>query len=190
MNTELTADIVKIERPDKVIIATGAQPIIPNIPGVNGPNVVLAEDVLRGRIDPGLKVLVAGGGMIGSETAAYLAIQCRQKVTIVEMQSDIGTEMEGGIRDDLKTVLHDHFVEVVTGTKIAGFTEQGALLERGGCVTLYPCDTVVLAIGTTAYNPLEAELKDVCDVVVVGDALQARRAIEATREGFVAGMNA
>ena len=70
LNTPLTADIVKKEKPDKVILATGAQPIIPDIPGIDLPNVVLAEDVLRGRADTGMNVLVAGGGMIGSETAA------------------------------------------------------------------------------------------------------------------------
>jgi NADPH-dependent 2,4-dienoyl-CoA reductase/sulfur reductase-like enzyme len=43
------------------------------------PNVVLAEDVLRGRADTGMNVLVAGGGMIGSETAAYLCVQCKER---------------------------------------------------------------------------------------------------------------
>nr|WP_281253620.1 FAD-dependent oxidoreductase [Sporomusa silvacetica] len=190
MNTELTADIVKAESPDKVIIATGAKPIIPNLPGINGANVVLAEDVLRGRVDPGLNVLVAGGGMIGSETAAYLGIQCREKVTLLEMMSEIGIDMEGGIRDDLKDCLNKYFVKVMTETKLAGVTEKGALIEQGGCVTLYPCDTVVLAIGTKAYNPLQEELSALCEVVVVGDALKARKAVQASREGFVAGMNA
>lgn len=190
MNTALTAGIVKAGKPDKVIIATGAKPIIPKLPGLDGPNVVLAEDVLRGRVDPGLNVLVAGGGMIGSETAAYLAVQCREKVALVEMLPEIGLEMEGGIRDDLKDLLKKQFVEVITQVKLAGITEQGALIEKGGCVTLYPCDTVVLAIGTKAYNPLQEELKELCEVVVVGDAVKARKAIEASREGFVAGLNA
>ncbi|WP_094602638.1 Metal reductase [Sporomusa silvacetica DSM 10669] len=190
LNSELTADIVRKEKPGKVIIATGSKPIIPNLPGISGSNVVVAEDVLRGRVDPGLKVLVAGGGMIGSETAAYLGIQCREKVTLIEMMPEIGMDMAGDIRDDLKTCLRHHFVEVLTKTKLAGVTEQGALIEQGGKVTLYPCDTVVLAIGTKAYNPLEEDLKGICDVVVVGDAVKARKAIEASREGFVAGMNA
>ena len=51
-----------------------------------------------------MNVLVAGGGMIGSETAAYLCVQCKAKVTLIEMLSDIGLEMEGGIRDDLKAL--------------------------------------------------------------------------------------
>ncbi len=69
-------------------------------------------------------------------------------------------------------------------------TEQGALLDTGCGVKLYPCDTVVLAIGTKAYNPLEVELEGLCETVVIGDAIKPRKAVAAVREGFVAGMNA
>jgi NADH dehydrogenase FAD-containing subunit len=160
------------------------------VPGIGLPNVVLAEDVLRGRADTGLNVVVAGGGMIGAETASYLCVQCKQSVTIVEMLPDIANDMEGGIRDDLKDLLNKYFVKIQTGTKLAGVTEQGALLDTGCGVKLYPCDTVVLAIGTKAYNPLEAELSGLCETVVIGDAVKPRKAVAAVREGFVAGMNA
>ncbi len=136
-----------------------------------------------------MNVLVAGGGMIGAETASYLCVQCKEKVTIVEMLPDIANDMEGGIRDDLKDVLNKYFVKILTKTKLAGVTEQGALLDTGCETILYPCDTVVLAIGTKAYNPLEEELKGLCETVVVGDAITPRKAVKAVREGFVAGMN-
>jgi len=51
-----------------MIIATGARPISPDIPGVDGLNVVFAEDVLRGRSNAGMNVLIVGGGMVGSES--------------------------------------------------------------------------------------------------------------------------
>jgi 2,4-dienoyl-CoA reductase-like NADH-dependent reductase (Old Yellow Enzyme family)/thioredoxin reductase len=189
LHTPVTADLVKKVKPDKVIIATGAKPIIPNVPGVNLPNVVLAEDVLRGRKDTGMNVLVAGGGMIGSETASFLCVQGKTKVTIIEMLPDIAMEM-WVCHDDLKAFLQRWFVDIKTNTKLAGVTEQGALIQQGDTITLLPCDTVVLAIGTQANNPLEEELKGLCDVVVIGDALKARKALEASREGFAAGLNA
>ncbi|SHI04033.1 2,4-dienoyl-CoA reductase [Sporobacter termitidis DSM 10068] len=190
LHTPVTAEVVKTLNPDKVIIATGAKPIIPNLPGIDLPNVVTAEDILRGRVDTGMNVLVAGGGMIGSETAAYLCVQCKSKVTVIEMLPDIGLEMEAGIRDDLKTLLLKYFVDIKTGTKLAGVTAEGALIQQGDTMTLFSCDTIVLAIGTRAYNPLEEELKGLCDVVVVGDAVKARKAIQASREGFLAGIQA
>jgi hypothetical protein len=57
-------------------------------------------------------------------------------------------------------------------------------LKQGDVVTAYPCDTIVLAVGTQANNPLEAELKGLCDVIVVGDAIEARKGC---RDGGVAG---
>jgi pyruvate/2-oxoglutarate dehydrogenase complex dihydrolipoamide dehydrogenase (E3) component len=181
---------VERDKPDKVIVATGARPAIPEISGIDGPNVVFAEDVLRGRSDTGMNVLVAGGGMVGAETAAYLGVQCKAKVGIIARRSEIGLDMEGGIRDDLKDCLNRCFVEIMTNTRINAITLEGVSITTGGTERFFPCDTVVLAMGTKAYNPLEEELKSLCDVVVVGDALKARKAIDATREGFLAGLNA
>ena len=187
LNTELTAQMVRDGKPDKVILATGATPVIPQVPGIQNDNVVLAEDVLLGRSDTGMNVLVAGGGMVGSETAAYLGMQCKSKVTVIEMRDEIALDMEAGIRDDLKDCLNRCYVDVLTKTSLAGVTAEGALLKQGDTVTLFPCDTVVLAIGTRAFCPLMEELDGICETVIVGDAVQARQAIQASREGFNAG---
>ncbi|MFE8161895.1 oxidoreductase [Brenneria goodwinii] len=190
LNTELTVDMVKDGKPDKVILASGAQPVIPNVPGIHNKNVVLAEDVLLGQSDTGMNVLVVGGGMVGSETAAYLGAQCKSKVTLVELRDAIAMDLEAGIRDDLKDCLRRCYVEIMTNTSIAGVTDEGALLKRGDDITLFPCDTVVLAIGTKAWCPLAEALKGICEVTLVGDAVKARQAIQASAEGFAAGLAA
>ncbi|MCG8156385.1 FAD-dependent oxidoreductase [Brenneria goodwinii] len=190
LNTELTVDMVKDGKPDKVILASGAQPVIPNVPGIHNKNVVLAEDVLLGQSDTGMNVLVVGGGMVGSETAAYLGAQCKSKVTLVELRDAIAMDLEAGIRDDLKDCLRRCYVEIMTNTSIAGVTDEGALLKRGDDITLFPCDTVVLAIGTKAWCPLAEALKGNCEVTLVGDAVKARQAIQASAEGFAAGLAA
>lgn len=190
LNTELTVDMVKAGKPDKVILASGAQPVIPNVPGIHNNNVVLAEDVLLGQSDTGMNVLVVGGGMVGSETAAYLGAQCKSKVTLVELRDAIAMDLEAGIRDDLKDCLRRSYVEIMTNTSIAGVTDEGALLKRGDDITLFPCDTVVLAIGTKAWCPLAEELKGICEITLVGDAVKARQAIQASAEGFAAGLAA
>lgn len=190
LNTELTADMVKDGKPDKVIISSGAKPVIPNVPGIHDPKVVLGEDVLLGKADTGMNVLVVGGGMVGSETAAYRGMQCKSKVAIVEMRETIAMDIEAGIRDDLKDCLRRCYVKEYTNTSIAGITEEGALLKKGDEIFLYPCDTVVLAIGTRSYCPLAEELKGICETVIVGDAVKARQALQASSEGFKAGLNA
>ena len=191
LNTELTIDMIKEAAPDKVIIATGAKAFIPELPGIHGANVVLAEDVLVGKADTGMNVVVAGAGTIGVETAAFLGTQCKSKVTMLSKYDTIAKEYDTGIRDDMKHLLDRLFVEIIRGAKIAGANEEGCLMEKDGKVTLIPCDTVVLAIGTRAYNPLEEQVKELgIDCVVVGDAVKARQAIQAISEGFKAGLNA
>lgn len=188
LNTELTADQVQRDQPERVIIASGAKALIPDIPGVNQANVVLAEDVLLGKSDTGMNVLIVGGGMVGAETAAYLGMQCKEKVTLIEMRDAIAADMEGGIRDDLKDCLRRNFVDVMTNTSIAEITAQGALIKQGSEVKSFPCDTVVLAIGTRAFCPLAEQLQGICEVTVVGDAVKARQALQASAEGFAAGL--
>ncbi|MDR1574154.1 MAG: FAD-dependent oxidoreductase, partial [Clostridiales Family XIII bacterium] len=199
-NTELTPEIVADEKPDKVIIATGARPVTRPHKGIERANVVRAEDVLCGKVDTGMRVLVVGGGMIGSETAAFLGTMCKESVVLTTRQTDIGGDMEGGIRDDLKDVLNRHFVKVFTQTSLREVTENGAVLVSKRCGPkdgeivaedwFCPCDTVVTAFGTESHDPLSEKLKGKCDTVVAGDALAARKALEAAREGFIAGLNA
>ncbi len=189
--TELTIDMIKEAKPDKVIIATGARAFIPDLPGIDGPNVVLAEDVLVGKAETGMNVVVAGAGTIGVETAAFLGTQCKSKVTMLSKYETIAKQYDQGIRDDMKHLLSKLFVEIVYPAKIAGANREGVLVEKNGEVFLIPCDTVVLAIGTRAYNPFEEQLKELgIDYVTVGDAIKARQAIEAVREGFKAGLEA
>jgi pyruvate/2-oxoglutarate dehydrogenase complex dihydrolipoamide dehydrogenase (E3) component len=182
--------MVREGKPDKVIIATGARQIVPDIPGIDDPKVVQAEDVLRGRADTGMIVLVIGAGMTGTETAAHLAVQCKESVGLVSRRPYIGKGMEGGMRDDLTDCLNKFFVKIITDTALVAVTPEGAKLKSGDKEYIYPCDTIVLGIGAESYKPLEEELKGICDTVVIGDALKARKAIQATREGFVAGINA
>lgn len=190
LNTELTKEMVVAGKPDKVIVSSGAKPMMPNVPGIDNPKVVIGEDVLLGKADTGMNVLVIGGGMVGSELAAYLGMQCKDKVMIVEMRDAVAMDMDRGIRTDLMDCLRRCYVDILTGTAIAGVNDEGAILKQGEKEFLFPCDTVVMAIGTRVYAPLAKELEGIVPTVVVGDAVQARQAIQASAEGFSAGLNA
>ena len=91
MNTRCTAKEVEEGRPDVVIVATGAIPLIPNLPGIHGNNVATALDVLAGRKQTGQTVVIVGGGSTGCETAEFLAQKGKQ-VTILEMLPRIGAD--------------------------------------------------------------------------------------------------
>ncbi|MEE9418110.1 MAG: FAD-dependent oxidoreductase, partial [Desulfatiglandaceae bacterium] len=84
LGREASSELVQETKPDAVIVATGATPIMPQIPGMKKGRVLTAVDLLLGKKESGDKVLVLGGGLIGCETAAYLA-RAGKKVTIVEI---------------------------------------------------------------------------------------------------------
>ena len=82
------------EKPDAVILATGGKSLIPDIPGIDGNNVVTAFDILSHKVEvQGKNIVVCGGNAVGCETADYLA-QKDNTVTIIEMLDSIGQGIE------------------------------------------------------------------------------------------------
>jgi 2,4-dienoyl-CoA reductase-like NADH-dependent reductase (Old Yellow Enzyme family)/thioredoxin reductase len=181
---EATPDSIAAEKPDEVVLATGGVPLIPGIDGIDSARVVNAADVLEGKVYPGERVLVLGGGMVGVETADYLGVQKRD-VTIVEMLSEIG----GGEHPTIKHFMFERFknygTKTMTGARVTQISDDELAYEKDGAIhTLTGFDMIVLALGAKAYNPLEAPLKEKgFNVHVIGDAVKARRALEAIYEG-------
>jgi NADPH-dependent 2,4-dienoyl-CoA reductase/sulfur reductase-like enzyme len=83
LDQEVTIDTLKAAKPDVVILATGIEPIIPQIPGMERMHTVMAEDVLTGGTEVGCEVVVVGGELIGCETAELLVDE-GVSVTVVE----------------------------------------------------------------------------------------------------------
>ncbi|HET7724484.1 MAG TPA: FAD-dependent oxidoreductase [Propionibacteriaceae bacterium] len=181
-------EVVRGESPDVVVYAAGAKHVRPPIPGIDGANVVDACDVLAGRANPGSRVVVAGGGMIGSETALYLASIGRQ-VTVVDQLPAIALEENAARRYYLMKELDGYKVETVANATITAFTDAGVEVCQDGQQRTLPCDTVVMALGMAPdVQSLEA-LREVADVKVVGDAVEAADGLRASREGFVCGLS-
>ena len=188
-NTELTVEIVEKEAPDAVIVATGGEPIVPDIPGKDKPNVVHANDVLLGNVNVGHRVIVIGGGMVGSETADHLANHGKE-VTIVEMLPDIAIDEEAAVRYFLMKDLHDNGVKIFVNAPVKEILDDGVISEIDGAETkIGPADTIVMAIGAKSVNNLTKELEgEVPLVLTIGDALKVRKALEAVEEGYKAGL--
>lgn len=186
LKTEFSAATLKKEKPEVVIVATGASPSKPAIKVAEGSNVMTAEDVLSGRALPKQKVVIAGGGMVGCETATYLASMGRQ-VTVVEMLPLIATDEELTRRFLLLKMMEEKKIEIVTEAQIVEINREGVRVKRKGLVENISADTVVLALGMSANDKLVKSLGDKVEVKVAGDALSPRNALEAIREGFLAG---
>lgn len=187
MGKKVDAKTMEAEKPDALIIATGAEPIIPDIPGINGPNVIISVDLLNGaKTVLGQNIVVAGGGMVGVECATYLAKQGK-KVTIVETLEDILLDMESITKADMMLIrLPQMGIKWLTNTPVVEIMEKGVItVDKVGNRTLIEADNVVIAWGMKPVNQLEAAAREtgISEVYVIGDAAKPRKFIDAKYEG-------
>lgn len=183
LNTEGHEEIIKGEKPDAVIVATGARPVIPD--HFSTANLLTAWDVLAGK-ETGKEVLILGGGMVGMETAEFLSEKgCR--VTVVEMLEKLAGDMEGTTRALLLERLPNSKIAVMLSTKVEQVRDREVLVRSAGGERWLEAQTIVLALGSRANNEIVRILEErVPQLFIIGDCLEPRRAKEAIHEGFLA----
>jgi 2,4-dienoyl-CoA reductase (NADPH2) len=216
LNKAVDETLIESEKPDVVILATGAQPLTPPIPGVDRPNVVQAWDVLLNKATTGKKVVVIGGGAVGVETAMFLAekgtlsgdelkflmlnkaedmdtlyelaTKGTKDVVLIEMVKKIGKDIGRSTRWGMLQDVSRYGITTDVETKALEITENGVKVEREGRTEEIPADTVVIAAGAQSYNPLQEALESKgIACAVVGDAGQVNTAFDAVHQGFEAG---
>ena len=186
MNTKVTPEILINEAPDVAIVATGSTPLILPIPGIGDSGVIHAVDLLDGKESCGPKVLVVGGGMVGCETAAFLGEQ-EHDVTVIEFRDQVGADVISEHRKFLMKDFDEFNIKTITSAKVAKFFDGGVayMLPDGIQHQIEGFDSIVLAMGARAYDPLSEEVNKVIkETYVIGDAVKARRALDATAEAM------
>jgi len=188
LGCDATAQMVIQENPDAVVIATGSSPLSPDIPGVKGPNVVSALDVLTGT-SVGENVVVLGGELVGCETADYLAAQGK-KVTVTRRGTEMALKMSERSRASLLNRLRKQGVTLMPGVKYEEITDKGLVITtKDGQRWTLEADTIVLAAGAVPNNQLAEELRGkVAELHVIGDSLEPRKIPEAISDGTRVGL--
>ena len=183
LGVEVTPELVEKEKPDTVILATGSTQLAPEIPGMSGNKVATATDVLLGRVDVGEKVVVIGGGLVGCETALYLA-QKVKKLTIVEILKSVMPDDARNRPRSLK-LLAEANVDILTRTKVLEVTDEGVVIaDKDGKRSTFETDTIVLAAGATPDDQLARAIEGkVGEIHLAGDCAQSRRIIDAISDG-------
>jgi 2,4-dienoyl-CoA reductase-like NADH-dependent reductase (Old Yellow Enzyme family)/thioredoxin reductase len=152
-------DIIQ-QNPDVVIIATGVEPIIPDIDGMKDIQFYSAFDILGNHQELGERVLVIGGGLIGMETAEYLAQQGKN-ITVVEMLAEVAGDMELLAKNLMMKRLKNLPVTILTDSTVSAFTQDGVHIKTpNGLQKFDHFDTVVIAVGTKRYDLLSKPLQD------------------------------
>ncbi len=186
LGKELTASVAKKYKADAAIVAIGSSPVRPKIPGIGRTNVVTARDVLEGKVKVKGKVVVAGGGCMGAQTAEFIAAK-KHPVLIVEMLGALAVDAPVDDRALLLGRLDRLKVKVITETKIMAIGHGSVSVEGHRGTDVIPADTVVVCLGSFPNDGLTKELEAVIPkVLVVGDAVEARRVTDAITEGALA----
>ena len=184
--TRATVEDVQALDPAGVVLAVGARPIIPDLPGMDLSHVVTAEDVLTGKAAVSGKTVIIGSGLTGLETAEVLLTKGTE-VALVEMQDQLGPGVFPAIRND--ELSRSQGSEAYTSHQLLAVEKGCVVLKRltdGETVTV-PADTVILAMGVRP--PAELEEWEVAFPTLrrVGDANGGGRIAHAIRQGFEAG---
>lgn len=183
LSTKVTEEFVEKDKHDVVILATGAKEIKMNLPGIEKDKVATAVELLSGRKKAGKNVLMVGGGLVGCETALYLA-QKGSKVTIVEAKDNIlsaGKPIPHMNKIMLIDLLKMHNIEVITSNSLLEVTDEGAvLIDSSFRKHNVSADTVAIAVGFKAdrelYNKLHGK---VVDLYLIGDSYQPANIMDA-----------
>lgn len=182
--TEFTVEMLNKEKPDAVVAATGALPVLPGWQGVKESGAVGVEDVLSGSVMTGNRVLVVGGGANGAEAADFLSEQGKQ-VTIVEMLETIASDLVIHLQHFLLERLRKKNVVMLVSSKVCELGKGFAVIEeRTGQRRLEGFDTIVIATGSVSDDTIYRQLKGkIAEVHIIGDAVSPRHILDAVYEG-------
>ncbi|MDQ7783709.1 MAG: FAD-dependent oxidoreductase [Desulfomonilaceae bacterium] len=214
LGVEVTPELVDREKPDVVVVATGAAPFKPPIQEVDAANVYQAWDVLKGNAQTGKDVVVVGGGSVGLETAIFLAtkgtispeqlyfltlhdaespdvlrnlmVNGVKKVTVIEMARKMAQDVGPSTRWVLLKELKLRGIQLITEATMKEISEhQVVYTDAAGNDHTLTADSVVLAMGARPENSLAKALENSgVDVRVIGDAAKCGRIGHAVEAGF------
>jgi len=187
------AAFVREQKPDAVVIATGARPRRPQFEGQEEMHVVDSWQVLKGEANVGHSVVVADWrcDWIGLGLAEKLARDgCRVRLCVDGLVA--GQRLPWYVRDSWNGILHKLGVEIVPYARLFGADADSVYFQHatsGEPIVLSEVNTLVLSQGHERVAPLEAELADFAgELRVIGDALTPRTAEEAVLEGLKVGV--
>ena len=196
LNQSLSAQMVRDQKPDAVVVATGSRSAGLDVPGANGRNVVHATDVLAGKAAVGQDVAIVGGRTVGLETALFLA-ERGKNVSVVTR-----SKIANGVMRNKKAALFEYLlkyrvrlypnctVESITDKGINLWWDAGEPPTRDNVFSFLPADTVVLAVGSEKEDELVTQLAGVApEVYPIGDCAGKQSIFAAMRGGLEVGRN-
>ncbi len=181
LKTRVTKELALKIEPDVIIAAIGSKPFIPKIPGIDGPNVIGAEELYNHPEKASKKIVIIGGGLVGSELAIYMG-NLGHDITILEMLPNLNAGENTLQRQSIGIEIDRIGIKLALGTKAIEINEKGVLGEDTEGKKLYKADTVICALGRLPLWENVEELRFCApEFYQLGDCLAAKNIYEATR---------
>jgi 2,4-dienoyl-CoA reductase (NADPH2) len=215
LNTVVDLEMIQRKKPEFVLIAEGAEPLIPPIQGATDPGIFNAWEVLRDNPLLGKRVAIIGGGAVGLETALFVAakgtitpeilhflftyeaesverlrelmFQGASGVTVFEMLPKAGKDVGKSTKWILTDNLKRYGVKVNTGTKVNSIRGGTLSCEKDGESFQEVFDSVILASGSRPVQQLSIDIASVkIPFTVIGDCIKPGKINDAIHAGFLA----
>lgn len=187
LNTGMTPELARSLRPDAIVCAIGADPIVPPVPGVDLEIAVSAVGMHEHMEEIGQNVVILGGGLVGCEESILLG-ELGKKVTVLEMKPELCRDAPFLHHEAVLLEMERLGITARTGMRCTGILPDGVTAEQDGKEIKLPADTVIIAAGL-APKLDEAESFRSCapEFWKIGDCRQARNVRLAIHEGYDTG---
>ena len=190
LGTPATAEVIRALGPDALVIAAGAEPFMPKVPGIDLPHVHWAADADMGKCGVGQSAVIIGGGSLGLESAVTQSSAGR-KVKVLEILPSIALD---GATNELVNLIGQNGGEILTNRRVTEIRPDKVVCTvlTTGEIEEHACDTVLISAGLVPRRSVAEELRHVLpetEITIVGDLNKPRTLGEAIREGFDAALN-
>ena len=169
LNTTVTPENIGDFGADAVIFATGSLPSRPPVPGIE--NAWQAMDMYDGKVKPGHKIVMVGGGLVGCEAGLHLQ-KSGHEVTVIELLDRLANEAFGMYREALIWEMEKNNMGMMPKTRCLEITPNSVKVENADGIQTLEADTVIFALGMKTW--------------VIGDAIHPGKVDQATRSAYLA----
>lgn len=184
LKTKVDSDFADKFNADVIIVATGSEPLVPNIRGIND-DVILVTDLHEKINEVKENILIVGGGLSGSEVAVFLSNK-NKNVTIVEMRDELAVDCNIRHRPLLLQKLEDNNINVLTKHKCVEIKENAVVcINENNEEVNISVDTVILALGQKSRRDVAMKLLDCApEVKIIGDSIRPSNIGTAIYQGY------
>jgi 2-enoate reductase len=184
LNTRFTQSHLDEIKPDRIYVATGASPTVPDVPGIKQTKTYLAREAFHEDFIPGEKVLIIGGGLVGSELAIDLASKTKN-ITILEKMDTICANAFYANKLHLLELIKNLNIKTLTNTHLLKINGDIAYVKKDGDEINLKFDTLIIATG---YKGNQTAMEGISypehQIVYIGDSVAPRKVLHAIWEAY------